>query len=107
LDQLITIEVLGQSFSFKTDSDVSVAKAVADYVTQTVNQIKSQCAQTAPTMDKRAILILTALQIASEYSDLKEKHQALLRDINQRSENLLHALESEVPLNDLESATQL
>lgn len=107
MDQLITIEVLGQAFSFKTDSDVSGAKAVADFVTKTVDQIKSQCAHKAPTPDKRAILILTALHIASEYFDLKNKHQELLQDINQRSENLLNALESEVPLSDIETATQI
>jgi cell division protein ZapA (FtsZ GTPase activity inhibitor) len=107
LDQLITIEVLGQAFSFKTDSDVSVARAVADFVTQTVNQIASQCAHKAPTPDKRAILILTALHIASEYFDLKKQHQELLHDVNQRSENLLNALESEVAIDDLVTTTQM
>lgn len=107
MDQLITIKVLGQEFSFKTDSDVSVARAVADYVTKTIDRIKSQCAQKAPTTDKRAILILAALQIASEYSDLKRKHQELLHVVNQRSNNLLNVLESEIQINDLETTTQL
>lgn len=107
MDQLINIEILGQSFSFKTDSDVSAARAVADYVTETVDQIKSQCAQKSPAPDKRAILILTALQIASEYFDLKNKHQTLLHDISKRSENMLNALESEVELSNPANSARL
>ena len=107
MDQLINIEILGQSFSFKTDSDVAAAKAVADFVTETVDQIKSQCAQKSPTPDKRAILILTALHIASEYFDLKNKHQELLHYINQRSENLLHALESDEKSKSYTSTSRL
>jgi len=94
LDQVLTIEILGQPFTFKTDVDIAQAKTVADYVVKSVDQAKRQCASKTIAPDKRAILILTALNIAKAYLDLKKQHDNLLYDINQRSGNLLHALES-------------
>lgn len=96
MDQLLTIDVLGQPFTFKTDSRESDARAVADFVAKSVEQVKLQCAQQVTPPDKRAILILAALNIASEYFELKKKHQNILNDINQRSENLLNTLETQV-----------
>ena len=96
MDQLLTIEVLGQPFTFKTDSRESEARAVADFVAKSVDQVKLQCAHQVPTPDKRAILILAALNIASEYFDLKRKYQEVLDDINQRSAHLLNALDTQV-----------
>ena len=102
MDQLLTIEVLGQPFTFKSDTDASESRAVADHVANTVKQVKSQCSQQTPTPDKHAILILTALNIASDYFELKKKHQQLLHDINKRSVNLLNALEEQAQSNDAE-----
>jgi cell division protein ZapA len=96
LEQVLTIEILGQPFTFKTDSDASNAKAVADFVIKSVDQARKQCAQSTLSPDKGAILTLTALNIANEYFDLKNKHQQLLQDIGQRSTNLLHTLESQL-----------
>lgn len=96
MDQLLTIEVLGQPFTFKTDSNESEARAVADFVVKSADQVKLQCAHQVPTPDKRTILILTALNIASEYFDLKRKYQEMLDDINQRSVHLLNALDTQV-----------
>ncbi len=96
MDQVLTLEILGQPFTFKADVDDADAKAVADYVIESVDRASSQCAQRAASPDKRAILILTALNITNEYFDLKKRHQRLLQDINQRSDDLLQTLESQV-----------
>ena len=94
MDQVLTLEILGQPFSFKADVDVSDAKAVADYVIASVDRAISQCAHKAASPDKRAILILTALNITNEYFELRKRHQQLLQDLDQRSEDLLKTLES-------------
>ena len=95
MDQVLTLEILGQPFSFKTDVDVSDAKTVADYVIASVDRARTQCANRAASPDKRAILILTALNITNEYFELKKRHQQLLHDLDQRSEDLLKTLESQ------------
>ena len=104
MDQLVTIDVLGQPFSFKTDSDLSEARAIADYLTESVGQVKTQCGNQAPTPDKRAILLLAALNITSEYFELKKKHRELLDDLDKRSAHLIDALETQLNLEDAKSA---
>jgi cell division protein ZapA (FtsZ GTPase activity inhibitor) len=104
LDQTVTIDVLGQPFTFKTDSNVSEARAVAEFVAKSVHEVQTQCGGQVPTPDKRAILILTALNITSELFDLKTKHQVLLEDINQRSAQLLNTLETQVQMKDARSS---
>jgi len=94
VDQVLTLDILGQPFTFKADVDVADAKAVADYVVESVDRARSQCAQKTAGIDKRAILILTALNITNEYFELKKRHQRLLDDLNQRSEDLLQSLET-------------
>ena len=96
MDQVLTLEILGQPFSFKTDVDLSDARAVADYVIESVDRARSQCAHKTASLDKRAILILTALNITNEYFELKKRHQQLLHDLDQRSEDLLKALETQL-----------
>ena len=96
MEQVLTIEILGQPFTFKADSDESNAKAVADFVVKSVDQARKQCAQKTLSPDKGAVLILTALNIANEYFDLREKHQKLLQDISRRSTNLLNTLSSQL-----------
>ncbi len=101
----MTIDVLGQPFSFKTDSDMSEARAIADYLAESVSQVKSQCGNQVPTPDKRAILILAALNITSEYFNLKKAHRELLKDINQRSEHLISTLDTQQNFDDREPSS--
>jgi cell division protein ZapA (FtsZ GTPase activity inhibitor) len=96
LEQLLTIEVLGQPFTFKTDSNEADAYAVADYVVKAVDSIQVQNAHRAQSLDKRAILILAALNIANDYFDLHKKYQQLLQDINHRSANMIQVLEAQL-----------
>jgi cell division protein ZapA (FtsZ GTPase activity inhibitor) len=99
VDQLVTIDVLGQPFSFKTDSDLAEARAIADYLAASVGQVKTQCGNQAPTPDKRAILLLAALNITSEYFELKKKHRELLDDLDKRSAHLIDALDTKLNLD--------
>ena len=92
---MLKIEILGQPFSFKTDSNASDAGAVADYVVKSVDRAKMQCGHKASAPDKWAILVLASLNIANDYLELQKKHQRLLHDINQRSTRLLNTLESQ------------
>lgn len=94
MDQLLTIEIFGQPFTFKTDSDVADAKDVADYVVKSVNQAAAEYTKKMQPPDKRSILVLTALNIANEYFDLKKKHQQMLQEFGQRSTNMLSTLDT-------------
>jgi cell division protein ZapA (FtsZ GTPase activity inhibitor) len=94
VDHLVTIDILGQPFTFKSDESGTDARAVADYVANTVNHIQSQSPNKSQNLDKGAILLLAALNITSDLLTLKKKHQYLLQEIDNRSAHLLRVIES-------------
>jgi cell division protein ZapA (FtsZ GTPase activity inhibitor) len=97
LEQLVTIELFGQPYTFKTESDITNAKEVADYLVKEVTRFGTQhSSQSSDT--KFVTLILAALNIASENIELKKKHSDLLINISKQSTNMIRALD--VAVND-------
>ena len=92
MEQLVTIELFGQPYTFKAQSDVSNAKEVADHLVKEVTKIETQYSSKS-SVNKLATLILAALNIANENIELKKKHSDLLRDISKQSANLIRALD--------------
>jgi cell division protein ZapA (FtsZ GTPase activity inhibitor) len=90
LDQLVTIEIFGYPFTFKADSDVDKAREVAAYIEEAVGKLEAQHATRGTKVDKRAILILTALNITSEYFSYREENEAFLDALQDRCEHLFN-----------------
>jgi len=95
LEQLVTIELFGQPYTFKTESDVANAQEVADYLVKEVTKIETQHSSKS-SVTKLATLILAALNIANENIELRKNHSDLVKDISKRSTNLMHALDTAV-----------
>ena len=92
MDQLVTIELFGQPYTFKTESDIAYAKEVADYLVKEVARFETQ--HSSKSSDNKFVtLFLAALNIANENIELKKKHSDLLRDISKQSANLIRALD--------------
>lgn len=92
MDQLVTIELFGRPFTFKAEKDVSTAKEVADFLVQEVSKIQDQLSDKSSNINKQAILILAALNIANEYFKCKQNHQDLLEIVSDRTSGLLKDL---------------
>jgi len=95
LDQLVTIELFGQPYTFKTESDITNAKEVADCLVKEVRRVESQHS-TQSSATKFATLILAALNIANENIEQKRKYSDLVIRISKKSENLIRELDSMV-----------
>lgn len=95
MEQLVTIELFGQPFTFKTESDITNAKEVADYLVKEVTKIETQHSSQS-SVTKFATLILAALNIANENIEQKRKHSDLLIDISKKSANLIRELDAAV-----------
>ena len=94
MDQLVTIEIFGQPFTFKADAHASRAKEVADYFAEEVAKMEASLAENgAASVDKRVILILTALNITQELFQYKKEHQDLLSKLIERSNGLIKQLD--------------
>jgi cell division protein ZapA (FtsZ GTPase activity inhibitor) len=101
LEQLVTIELFGQPYTFKTESDVSKAKEVADYLVEEVARIETQHSKISSNVTKLNTLILAALNISYENIELKKDHSDLLQEISTRTTNLIRALDAAVNIKSL------
>ena len=94
MDQHITIEIFGHPFTFKADKDISKAKEVAAYLEAEVDKVERQLSAESVSINKRAILILAALNIANEYFELKENQTVLMEMMAQKTTGLLDSLDT-------------
>jgi cell division protein ZapA (FtsZ GTPase activity inhibitor) len=85
LEQMVTIELFGQPYTFKAETEVKTAKAVADLLVKEVDKVQDQQSGPLSNISNLTILILAALNIANENMELKRNHSKLLDDVNQRS----------------------
>ncbi|OEU67561.1 MAG: hypothetical protein BBJ57_12310 [Desulfobacterales bacterium PC51MH44] len=93
MEQLVTIEIFGQPYTFKTDSDVVNAKEVADYLVQEVTKIETQDSSKS-SVTKFTTLLLAALNIANENIEMKKKYSDSLKNFSKRSMNLIRTLDT-------------
>lgn len=94
MERLVTIELLGQTYTFKAEADTSTAQAVADLLAKEVARIEAQMSAKSAMSAKQTVLVLAALNIAGENHRLKERHAALARNIGERAANLIRKLDS-------------
>jgi cell division protein ZapA (FtsZ GTPase activity inhibitor) len=97
LEQLVTIELFGQTYSFRAETEVSQAQEVADLLVAEVNRVEQQHDGKLPRINSLAILISAALNIANNHYELKRRYAELLEGVSQRSERLMSMLETNVP----------
>ena len=96
MEQFVTIELFGQTHTFKANSEVTKAKEVADLLVEEVTRIENQQSNQSLNMSKLTILMLAALNIANEHMELKRNHSKLLQDVTDRTTNLIHTLDNSV-----------
>lgn len=92
MEQVVTIELFGQPFTFKTESGVADAKEVADYLVKEVSRIEAQLSKQSTNVDKLATLALAALNIANDNIMIRKDHANLKEDISNRSESIIRIL---------------
>ena len=93
LEQLVTIEIFGQAYTFKAESESAKAKEVADILVREVTRVESQQPGKASELNRLTIMILAALNIANENLELRVSQEELLQGIAQRSQELISALD--------------
>jgi cell division protein ZapA len=101
VENLITIELFGQTFTFKTESEVCIAEAAADSVVKEVARIQENESRQLSELKKLTVMILVALNFAKENNDLKTEHQKVLRKVAERSNSLLRRLDVDLDITTL------
>jgi len=93
LDNIITIELFGQQYSFKAEEGVPDANEVADLLMKEVANVEKQMSNNNPKVNKVTILTLAALNISSEFVDLKRNYAELTKKISERSASLVKMID--------------
>jgi hypothetical protein len=96
LEKTVTIELFGQPHTFKANSEVTREKEVADFLVKEVAQVEKQQSGQPSNVSKQAILMSAALNIANEHMELKRSYSKLLRDVTNRTSNLIRTLDNSV-----------
>lgn len=96
MEQLVTIDLFGQSYTFKTDSEVSKAEEVADFLVKEVEKVESQHSLKTLDVTKVTILILAALNIANENFEIKRNNPEFSNDVSQRLNRIISTLDKNI-----------
>jgi cell division protein ZapA (FtsZ GTPase activity inhibitor) len=94
LEQLVTIELFGEPYTFKADAEVKKAQAIAERLAQEVAKVQDQKTGKSKHMTKLTILILAALNIANENTELKETHLQCLNELSRRTTALMRRVDT-------------
>ena len=93
MEKTVTIELFGQPHTFKANLEVAKVKEVADILVTEVARVENQQSGQSSNISKLAILMLAALNIANENMELKRNYSKFLRDVTNRTSNLIHTLD--------------
>ena len=85
MENIITIKLFGEKYSFKANPDVSNAGEVADLLTKEVASIEEQVSANAVNMNKVSIVAMAALNIISQYTEIKQAHADFVDKLKKRS----------------------
>ena len=77
--QRIVVEIYGNSYPLKTDNPDRLEKLAAE-----VDRKMKQMARSVRSFDDRKIAVLTALQIAEEYQDLRADYNELVELMDEK-----------------------
>jgi cell division protein ZapA (FtsZ GTPase activity inhibitor) len=94
VEQLVTIELFGQTFTFRTESEAENSKEVVSFLTREVGKVSEQLKKQHTHISNLTILLLAVLNIVNEHLELKRKYSILLETLSSRSENLIQLLDN-------------
>jgi len=88
VQQLITIELLGETFQFKVQEEDQNPGEIADYLVAEVDTISRQFPEHVKKTNKLAILVSAALNVTKKYFELKSHHLDFVSDVSHRAYKL-------------------
>jgi len=91
LKQVAEVTILGQQYTFKSDTDPRVIEKVADFVNDRIQQVVSS----GHTADTLSAAVLALMNVAGDYLQLRDGNEAV--QMQERLEALLEKLAEAVP----------
>jgi cell division protein ZapA (FtsZ GTPase activity inhibitor) len=93
LERILEIELFGESFKFKADAEDKYAEKVIDFLRGKVDYLNENNDLPKNEVNKFAQLLLVTLNICTEYFELKEQHDGMLKNIQVRSSKIVEKID--------------
>ncbi len=100
MEQIVTIELFGEIYKLKADSEVSDARDVAGYLAAEVDKVSSGNPGKLTNISKFSTLLVASLNISKEYFDLKERYEKLENKVASRSIGIIDSIDDFVSVDD-------
>ncbi len=94
MDQLITIDVFGQTYTFKADAGKTDPEAVAAFLMEAVRKIDTGQGCRPASSSQFILLLQAALNISSEHIQLRQQLTDMSHRIAEQTERLYSLLDN-------------
>ena len=88
--QPVKVRILDREYLVSSDEDQEQVQKIADYVDEKLKEVK----ENTEGLSEKKTAILAALNIANEYFQLLKEQDDLLARLRQRTELLIHNIDS-------------
>jgi cell division protein ZapA len=85
----IRVQILGKEYVLRSQEDAAHVRRVAEYFNTQLEEVQSQ----GNTASTQAATVLAALNITNELIRIKDTQEAMLQEIEAKSERLLEIIE--------------
>ena len=92
MEQLITIDVFGQRYTFKADDGLIDPQSVADFLMEEVRKVETGQAEQIAETNRFVLLLQAALNICSNHLKLKQQLAAVSDRLSLKTERLHGAI---------------
>ena len=96
MEQLITIDILGQRYTFRADENMIDPQAVADFLMEEVRKIETGQAEHIAETNRFVLLLQAALNISSHHLKMRQQLTAVSDRLYRKTERLHGALHQSV-----------
>lgn len=93
MERILEIELFGEHFRFKADAEDRHAEKAIGYLTDKVEALSGHGPLTKNEANRFVQLLLATLNICNEYFDLKDRHEALMQTVQERSSKIVSKIE--------------
>ena len=93
MDDIVIIELFGDTYKFRTEEGVENPKLVTDHLIKEIQKVEGQLTSNSPYISRFTLLLQAALNISNEYFKLKNRYDILIENISVRQESLNQKLD--------------
>lgn len=96
MDNIVTIEVFGETFRFRPESETVDSNRIAEHLKATVAEAEEQFEAGMHGKNKLAILLMAAMNISKEFHEMKAAYNRLEDYVDSRAASLIEKIDNGV-----------